>query len=276
MALTDRSYNVSTGPSGQPDSVSSAARQLGPVGRRFDSEDLAPMRLRPDSKTCTTCGKSFEIRPQERPATFRLRSRCAFTCRPVTRPVQTGRARALALYPLRPCEVCGVESRPDYAGPASRIARHHRDGDQMNNAAVNIAFLCKEHHDLEHQRMAGVGIGRRAGGPRPRIAALQHERALSRYAAAVSLISAGHSVPQIAQIMGFHPASVQRWFDRYGPRREADNCPICGRTISGRRSARYCSTVCKQRAYFGRHREEVRARDRKRERRGVYAVEVAP
>lgn len=53
---------------------------------------------------------------------------------------QAGRDRAVALYPLQPCEVCGD----------SRAERHHRDANTLNNAPQNISFLCRRHHRQIH------------------------------------------------------------------------------------------------------------------------------
>lgn len=59
----------------------------------------------------------------------------------------TGRHRAQRIYPIQPCEVCEVTHEQ------KRIHRHHKDGNTLNNAADNIAFLCTKHHQEEHKRM---------------------------------------------------------------------------------------------------------------------------
>ena len=53
-----------------------------------------------------------------------------------------GRARARLLYPdLGTCEGCG---------DAPAVERHHRDGDPLNNARGNVAFLCDSCHTRFH------------------------------------------------------------------------------------------------------------------------------
>lgn len=60
-----------------------------------------------------------------------------------------GRKRAQAMYPSRPCEICGV--KPD----AVRIHRHHKDENTRNNAPDNIQFLCTKHHREAHRMITG-------------------------------------------------------------------------------------------------------------------------
>lgn len=56
----------------------------------------------------------------------------------------TGRDRARHLYAVRqPCQVCG-----------SSAERHHIDGNPLNNAPENIAWLCRRHHQERDGRMA--------------------------------------------------------------------------------------------------------------------------
>ena len=126
-----------------------------------------------------------------------------------------GRAIAERLYPVSPCEVCGAIERPELRGPARVIQRHHRDGDQMNNAPSNIAFLCKPCHDETHRVMRANGIGRPVGGPRPRIAALLHDRAVALAGQARTMHRAGATYADIGAVLGVHPSSVDRWFRKY-------------------------------------------------------------
>lgn len=55
---------------------------------------------------------------------------------------QSGRGRALKMYPEAPCEICGVM-------PGQR---HHIDGNPINNNPDNIKFLCPKCHTTEDGR----------------------------------------------------------------------------------------------------------------------------
>jgi 5-methylcytosine-specific restriction endonuclease McrA len=68
------------------------------------------------------------------------------------RPVDTGHKRAEAMYPLRPCEVCGAT--PD----EKEIHRHHRDLNPMNNEPWNIEFLCCSCHKMWHWALKKGGV----------------------------------------------------------------------------------------------------------------------
>lgn len=60
---------------------------------------------------------------------------------------KAGRLRAKRLYRVtKPCEVCGT----------SQAERHHRDGNTLNNAPTNIAFLCRKHHMEADGRLAAL------------------------------------------------------------------------------------------------------------------------
>lgn len=56
-----------------------------------------------------------------------------------------GRHRAQRLYPLKPCEVCGLKPED------GEIHRHHKDRNTLNNAPDNIQMLCLKHHTEAHQ-----------------------------------------------------------------------------------------------------------------------------
>jgi len=43
-------------------------------------------------------------------------------------------------------------------------------------------------------------------------------------------------------------------------------CVICGTTVVGLKTRRYCSNTCKQRSYYAKHVEEQRERMRRRTR----------
>ena len=60
--------------------------------------------------------------------------------------VHAGHKRAQRLYKLGPCEKCGAAGRD----------RHHRDGNQFNNAPENVAILCRRCHQLEDGRFAAL------------------------------------------------------------------------------------------------------------------------
>lgn len=51
-----------------------------------------------------------------------------------------GHKEAARLYPHpKPCEVCGTKKD---------TARHHRDGNPLNNKPSNIGYLCRKHHGM--------------------------------------------------------------------------------------------------------------------------------
>ena len=71
---------------------------------------------------------------------------------------QAGRKRAHVLYPdPDPCEVCGAHAE-----------RHHIDGNPLNNARENIAFLCVRHHIEAEDRYAHLRKPREAQAERRR------------------------------------------------------------------------------------------------------------
>jgi hypothetical protein len=55
----------------------------------------------------------------------------------------TGHKRAIQMYPMKPCEVCGRE----------KTERHHKDGNALNNSPENIRFLCHRCHMTEDGRL---------------------------------------------------------------------------------------------------------------------------
>jgi hypothetical protein len=68
------------------------------------------------------------------------------------------RARTLskkALLKIHPrvCEAPGKHS--------GRIECHHRDGDPLNTGVVNLAWLCKRHHEQVHHAQTGTGTSLR-------------------------------------------------------------------------------------------------------------------
>ena len=117
--------------------------------------------LEQQEKTCVVCGTTFRrtdphiIRQSNQH--WRTRDCCTHECAAVRSAetqrgairvedatAQAGRKRARQLYPgPLECEVCGA--------PAER---HHKDGNTLNNAAENVAFLCRKHHINEEDRMA--------------------------------------------------------------------------------------------------------------------------
>ena len=113
----------------------------------------------------------------------------------------------MKLYPeMKPCEVCGKSGRG-----RGVIDRHHRDSDRMNNAPENIAFLCRKDHNAAHR----TSDGRIGGGPRPRIAAMHRARAAGMAGQARAMSASGMTAPQIAEALGVHPKSIDRWFRKY-------------------------------------------------------------
>lgn len=117
--------------------------------------------LEVQEKACVVCGETFRrtdphiIRQSNQH--WRQRRCCSHDCAVVERSQtqrgqirvedatpQAGRKRARLMYPgPHECEHCGA--------PAER---HHRDGNPLNNAAENVAFLCRKHHINEEDRMA--------------------------------------------------------------------------------------------------------------------------
>jgi hypothetical protein len=127
--------------------------------------------------------------------------------RPVTRPDQTGRMRAERAFPPEPCAVCGAA----YSKTGANVGRHHADGDRLNNTRENIVFLCKRHHIAAHRALDG----RIGGGPRPRVAEMQRQRARSRYLEAAAMRDSGCSTVSIAASLGVDRKTVTRWFQKY-------------------------------------------------------------
>ncbi len=97
--------------------------------------------------TCASCGKDY-MEKVSRIANAK-RHFCSHRCHSnamrildgnhkwktdVTRK-ETGRRRCRDVFPNQSCEVCGHKAE-----------RHHRDGNTLNNASDNIAFLCRKHH----------------------------------------------------------------------------------------------------------------------------------
>lgn len=170
-----------------------------------------------DQPTCAHCGATITRRNTKgpnRPPRF-----CSAACfnlfRRVTRTKEDGRRHARADFPLQPCEVCGAVNEPGGRGGLGLIHRHHRDGDQTNNVPANIAFLCKADHDAEHRRMAMAHVGRTSGGRRPRVYAMQRDRAAALAAIARGYRAAGWKVDAIAAELGVHPMTIHRWFRKY-------------------------------------------------------------
>lgn len=55
---------------------------------------------------------------------------------------QTGRWRAIKMFPHKPCEVCGSKNSE----------RHHIDKNAINNNSNNIKYVCRKHHILIENR----------------------------------------------------------------------------------------------------------------------------
>jgi 5-methylcytosine-specific restriction endonuclease McrA len=119
-----------------------------------------------------------------------------------------GREVARRLYPGQPCEVCGTPFKG--RGPGV-VDRHHRNSDRSDNSPENIAFLCRKHHNDAHR----LTDGKVGGGPRPRIAALLHGRALENAGTAAAYLAAGWTTDEVADHLGVHPESVRRWMKKY-------------------------------------------------------------
>ena len=118
---------------------------------------------------------------------------------------EAGRREARRLYPDQPCEKCGAIGE-----------RHHIDSNRLNNAPSNIEFLCKKHHKAAHRQSDGK-VG---GGPRPRVNAMRTAKAIRMTAEARRLRGQGLLIREIADRLGVHPVSVERWFRKY-PETEA-------------------------------------------------------
>ena len=69
---------------------------------------------------------------------------------------KAGRTRALRTFRELPlvCQDCGQPKR---------LERHHRDGNTLNNAVVNIAFLCRRCHMVADGRLARFIENRHVG-----------------------------------------------------------------------------------------------------------------
>lgn len=75
-------------------------------------------------------------------------------------PKHRGNERCRYLYEQSgPCEVCGE----------ANAERHHKDGNPLNNAPGNIAFLCRRHHMEADGRLAQLSARNSAGKGKPRI-----------------------------------------------------------------------------------------------------------
>jgi hypothetical protein len=117
----------------------------------------------PDRKVCAHCGSSYPRPERQSLKHWGQRQYCSETCRRKAAPTfvlagpdapgwkgdgathQAGRKRARQMYPDAPaCERCA----------ASRSERHHKDGNPLNNARENIAFLCRGCHIRTEDRMA--------------------------------------------------------------------------------------------------------------------------
>jgi hypothetical protein len=162
------------------------------------------------TKPCEHCGKVIERPVNLSVWNWGRRRFCSVSCARrhavITQPDKTGRGRAQRMFPDRPCEVCG-------RAPAGRgtVDRHHRNSDRLDNSPGNIAFLCRKHHQAAHR----LSDGKVGGGPRPRIAALLHNRAMARAREASVLMSLGLTKGEVADALGVHPESIRRWFVRY-------------------------------------------------------------
>lgn len=111
------------------------------------------------------------------------------------------------MHPLEPCEVCGY-----FVAGQGQTQRHHRDGNRLNNARENIAFLCRKHHSDAHRALDG----RVGGGPRPRITEMHRRAAVERTRRAIRLMEDGHTLPLAATAIGVTPHSLRRCLRKYG------------------------------------------------------------
>ena len=151
-------------------------------------------------KTCETCGAAFETR---RTAARFCSSRCfGDRIQVISKPDQTGRARARLMYPIQPCEVCSRQ-------PAGRgsVERHHRNSDRLDNSPENIAFLCRKHHIAAHKS----GDGRVGGGKPPHVIAAERSRMRRGAEEVARLMRSGLTQTETAARLGVRKSTVQRW-----------------------------------------------------------------
>lgn len=100
---------------------------------------------------CLKCGKSIRDKPSE------SRKYCSRSCyyqslhqakeanygwKGNSAKVDTGNDRARRWFQKDPCSVCGGNGEI-----------HHKDGNPLNNAAENIAHLCRKHHMIADGRL---------------------------------------------------------------------------------------------------------------------------
>ena len=69
-----------------------------------------------------------------------------------------------------------------------------------------------------------------------------------------------------AQPQSLEPSDVARWMASRR-QRKAKACEVCGKVFEALAGARYCSSACRSRAYYARHRGEILARVRERRAR---------
>lgn len=107
-------------------------------------------------KPCATCGKLFERKRSADgilDAHFATRKFCSPKCYAVSLiksnpATSTGRKRAQRQYIATSCSKCG---------DTSRIQRHHRDRNPLNNDEKNMKFYVKRvTRRLTHKRAHGV------------------------------------------------------------------------------------------------------------------------
>jgi DNA-directed RNA polymerase subunit RPC12/RpoP len=140
---------------------------------------------------CLGCGKSIRDKPSE------PRKYCSQSCyhssidqrreknyawKGDAAKVDTGNDRARRWYPNRAaCEVCG----------SSVTEIHHRDGNPLNNAPGNVAYLCRRDHMIADGRLQTLAqpspdsLQRRADAVRrsytPELRALRRRQAADRW-----------------------------------------------------------------------------------------------
>ena len=155
---------------------------------------------------CPVCQAAFFAWPSSG-QTF-CSQQCVGVARRTTATVDTiGRRIALETYPdEQPCEVCGKTGKG-----RGVIDRHHRNSDRSDNSAANIAFLCRKHHLAAHRESDGK-VG---GGARPRIVALNRDRAIDQAREAAPYFRSGWTTARIAETLGVHPETVRRWTRKY-------------------------------------------------------------